>query len=455
MPKILLIYPPCCTPASPPYSLAHLYTFLHRNLPSDYQIKVLDLNLFFHQQKFPEYQNYFQRYIRSYSYQEYDQKSREFLRVSSQCYAFNNKRVIQNKKPELLAELLQQIIDAKADLVAFSIVYSSQAFYGYALLQELKQQGIKTVIGGPALNSKLCQVADLTLNSEVELLSKILQTKVDPHQLCWSKTIDFNPFLKLNYFVPEIVLPLKTSSSCYYKLCAFCTHHGNIPYLEYDLNEVVQSIVNAKAKKVFFIDDLISTKRLLMLAELLKLMRITWMCQLRPMKELTAEVLQTLYDAGLRVVLWGVESGSQRVLDAMKKGTNVIDVKKVLTDSKNMGISNVTYIMWGFPTEIDAEFVQTVEFLQKNKEYIDLISPSVFGLQQDAPAFKTPEEYAITSIVPVSRTILNPKITYQVSTGLSQEQAEALWRRYRKRVEKLNKYPKAMNLFREHLLCLK
>ena len=39
----------------------------------------------------------------------------------------------------------------------------------------------------------------------------------------------------------------------------------------------------------------------------------------------------------------------------MKKGTKVIDIKKVITDSNEVGIKNVAYILLGFPTETKEE----------------------------------------------------------------------------------------------------
>ena len=57
MKKVLLVYLPFCTPASPPYSITNLYAFLKANYEG--KVEVLDLNLEFHKLKFPEYQKYF------------------------------------------------------------------------------------------------------------------------------------------------------------------------------------------------------------------------------------------------------------------------------------------------------------------------------------------------------------------------------------------------------------
>ncbi|MBI3032743.1 hypothetical protein HYY69_04670 [Candidatus Woesearchaeota archaeon] len=56
--NVLLVYPPFCTPAAPPYSITYLHTFLRNNLPEEYTVSVIDLNIFFHNKKFQEYHTY-------------------------------------------------------------------------------------------------------------------------------------------------------------------------------------------------------------------------------------------------------------------------------------------------------------------------------------------------------------------------------------------------------------
>ena len=193
---------------------------------------------------------------------------------------------------------------------------------------------------------------------------------------------------------------------------------------------------------------------LLEIAKILKPLNVNWSCQLRPTADLDRQTLDEFHDSGLNMIMWGVESGSQRVLDLIKKGTNVKDIQKVIIDSHNVGIKNVLYIMFGFPSETKDEFLQTIAFLKENKDNIDLLSPTVFGLQHDAPMMKNLADYGITNVNYEKRTILEPKITYDVSSGLSQKEASELKEKYKKTFDILNKYPKEMNFFREHMQVL-
>jgi len=309
------------------------------------------------------------------------------------------------------------------------VVYSSQTFYTYALMKELKN----TAVGGPAVNKQLLELANKTLNIQQE-----------------EKPLDFTIY-KQEYFTPKPVIPIKSSSTCFYQQCTFCTHHTNQPYKEYDLNIIKQTIIKSKQKHFFFIDDMIPTNRLIEIAEMLKPLNVKWTCQLRPTKDLTYPLLKTLKESGLTFIMWGVESANNRILNLINKGTNKEDIKEVLKDSHKAGIKNMTYIMFGFPTETKEEFMETINFLKDNDKYIDLISTSIFGLQKGTKIYNNPEKYNII-IKEQKRTLLEPKITYQVKQGLSQQEAKELRNKYKKTIEQINKYPKTMNFFREHML---
>ncbi|MBT6041333.1 radical SAM protein [Candidatus Woesearchaeota archaeon] len=444
MKKILLIYLPFCTPASPPYSLTNLYSFLKAN--SKHKIDILDLNLEFHKIKFPKYHEYYKKG----KWNDYAEVTAEFKKLCSKAYSENNKKVVQGNKPELLNKLVKQIKDKKPDIVAFSIVYSSQAFYAHSIMKELKD--IECVIGGPAVNDKLKKVADKTLKNELEFLEYINKTKND--KLKFNYTTDFSVYKLNDYFSPCAVIPIKTSSTCYYKKCAFCSHFTDIPYCEYPLKTIKETILLSKQNHLFVIDDMIHAKRLLEIAEMLKPLKVKWTCQLKPTKEFTIDVLKKLKESGLRMIMWGVESGNNRILKLMNKGTNKKDVIKVLENAKKVGIANIAYMLYGFPSETKEEFIETMEFLKDNEKNIDLVSSSIFGLQKDTAIYKNPRKFGITKINKEKRTILEPKISYEVKKGLTQKQANKLRDKYKKTINKINKYPKEMNYFREHMLSL-
>ncbi len=446
---LLLIHPPFCTPAGPPYALVYLSTFLQRNLTAT-KLKVLDLNLLWHQQRFPQFYNYSKTFPTHFS--NYDEQSHAFLRDSARIYTENHKRIRAQQDPELLDELMAEILRHKPSVVAFSVTYSSQAFYTLPLLQKLKEHNIKTIVGGGALTKHLRDAASLVLKNEVELLEHLEGKPVEHDTLKSAFPLDFTSFPLQDYFTPQPVFPLKTTVGCYYMQCTFCTHHQNKKYTEFSLEDIEATIVLNKMKYVFFIDEMIHRKRLLDLAAICKKHNVQWICQLRPMKDLDKATLQTLYDGGMRIVVWGMESASQRILDLMRKGTNVPEALTVIKNAHEVGICNGLYIMFGFPTETKDEFLSTVDFLKQNTSSYDLILTSIFGLQKGAPAFDKPQDVGIAEIIEHERTVLEPKISYIAASGLTQEEANHLRKAYKKSIDGQNKLPKAMNFFREHML---
>lgn len=443
MKNILLVYLPFCTPASPPYSITNLYSFLKNN--SKHNVEVLDLNLEFHKLKFSKFQNY---YHNINNWENYDKITDDYRRLTAKIYAENNKKVVLGEKPELFDVFLKKIKEKKPDIVAFSIVYSSQAFYAYSLIKELT---IKCVLGGPAVNEKLIKAADAVLNNESELLEYISSNKVN--KLNFNYALDFSIYNFNEYFTPKPIIPLKTTNTCYYKGCTFCTHFKDVPYAEYSLDMIKKTIIDSKQKYFFLIDDMIPVKMLLKIAEAVKPLGIRWACQLRPTRDLNP-VLKILKESGLVLIMWGVESGNDRVLNLINKGTNKHDIKHVLENSHNIGIKNIVYMMVGFPTETRKEFLETIDFLKNNEKNIDLVSFSVFGLQKNTFIYNNPEKFGIIKITEEKRTVLEPKISYETSKGLSQKEANKLRDNYKKTIEKINKYPKTMNFFREHMFCM-
>ena len=438
--KIILIYPPFCSPSTMPHSISYLKSFISQSF--NLKIKCLDLNAKFNKKRFKEF----------YSQKCSPEIFTEFDKVSRPIYSKNNKLIYQNNNPELFKEMLSLIKKESPDLVAFSLVYNSQCFYAQALIQELKKLNIPTLIGGPAVNHHLYEMSTFLVDEHQ--FADYIEKNYNLKRSVPKEVIpDFSDFDKKDYLTEEIVIPLRTSHSCYYKQCAFCTHHQSQNYREILLEQIKKTIIKSGYKNVFFFDDMISKKRLLELATVLKPLKVKWWCQLRPSKELLGS-FKTLYDSGLRSVSWGVESGNQRVLDLMCKGTNITDISKVLKESHESGIKNLVFIIIGFPTETKEELFDSIKFVENNSKYIDLISTSRFGLQRGSKVFMYPEKYGITEIKENSRTILEGQITYKVKSGMTPEDVKKFHHRYLRSFVKINKITKVYNYFKEQTLFL-
>ena len=132
------------------------------------------------------------------------------------------------------------------------------------------------------------------------------------------------------------------------------------------------SITNANMDAlVGFCDRIIAAKR-----EGRMRANVTWSGYQTIRPQMTREVLQKMYDAGWRELWIGIESGSQKVLNLMKKGHKVEIADRVLKDCGQIGLKVLALMMVGFPGETNADFEETLDFVRRNGPYIARVSCS-------------------------------------------------------------------------------
>ena len=90
----------------------------------------------------------------------------------------------------------------------------------------------------------------------------------------------------------------------------------------------------------------------------------TWKCQGRCTTKLTKDVLQAMYDAGCRAVMWGVESFSDSVLIDSHKGTTEPDIWHTLRLARSIGIGNWLFLMVGNYQETASDLAHTARQLE-------------------------------------------------------------------------------------------
>jgi anaerobic magnesium-protoporphyrin IX monomethyl ester cyclase len=93
-------------------------------------------------------------------------------------------------------------------------------------------------------------------------------------------------------------------------------------------------------------------------------LKVTWDCGTR-VDMVTKELLQKMKDAGCIAIWFGVEAGSQQVIDAMGKGFTANRTKQAFKMAKEVGLITVASVVFGFPGETRESAMATVKLVEE------------------------------------------------------------------------------------------
>lgn len=97
---------------------------------------------------------------------------------------------------------------------------------------------------------------------------------------------------------------------------------------------------------------------------------------------------------GMRRISFGLESGSQRLLDEMRKGCTVETNAEFVRNAHDAGLSVRCTMFKGYPGETAADMEATADFLEANAPYIERIRFNDFTVPLDTPIYQTLMEKA-------------------------------------------------------------
>lgn len=98
-----------------------------------------------------------------------------------------------------------------------------------------------------------------------------------------------------------------------------------------------------------------------------KKLDLPWLVQGRCSPFIKLETLKRMKEAGCCWIWWGVESGSQKVLDIIKKDIKVENVYRTFGLTREAGIKSLMFIMIGFPGETPDDIKLTIQLIEKIK----------------------------------------------------------------------------------------
>lgn len=166
---------------------------------------------------------------------------------------------------------------------------------------------------------------------------------------------------------------LMTSRGCYGK-CTFCdTACFGRKIRSYSPGYIIAMVKHLAdrygVKDISFYDDnfLAFPKHISKICELFvrEKIDVTWSCDSRVDNIRTLEQLKLFKKAGCWQICYGIESGSQKILDEVKKNITLGEIKRVVELTARAGILVKGFFMLGLPLETEATIKETIKFAKE------------------------------------------------------------------------------------------
>ncbi|TRZ95503.1 radical SAM protein [bacterium] len=307
-------------------------------------------------------------------------------------------------KVKIIDELAGQDVEGllrefSPDIAGITIT-TPLANHAYKIAGICKDMGILTVLGGvhPHILAEEAQRhADIVVQGEGEpAMLKIIREGITsgivsceyikdldamPHPARHLMDMDFYMYTKDRlpytylYFVPAKtrVAAMLTGRGCPHR-CIFCHNSWrSSPYRfnspERVIAEIEELVKVYGIKALFFIEDtlFVNKPRLLRICELIRDrgIKIIWGGNAR-VNEIDKDTLKAVKEAGCRQITFGFESGSQKILDILKKDTTVRQNKEAVGLCRKFGIIPQGTFMIGNPSETKADIIATQQFIREN-----------------------------------------------------------------------------------------
>lgn len=330
------------------------------------------------------------------------------------------------------------------DLVGISVTYGDQFIYSLILAYLLKERfprvhvtaggnHIRRIFDDLRFKKELFSLFDSVVPFEGETALLNLAGRLEESrdlsnipnlaycrngQVCYhvqkrSENVDQLPTpdftgLPLNLYIsPSPVLPILFSRGCYWRRCIFCSHYKSYQesYSQRSPDLILRDIAKLSKKHrtpyFYIVDEATAPSHLRRICKAIaeKKLRIKWMSEARMEKQFDEPLARLLRRCGCRMLVFGFESGSQRILNLMDKGLTTPTARGVIRNCSRAGITTALMFMIGFPTETKAEALKTLNFILENRRMIDAISFDRFRFGRGSKIFDHPERYGIGQVI--------------------------------------------------------
>lgn len=213
---------------------------------------------------------------------------------------------------------------------------------------------------------------------------------------------DYGDFDLSAYYAPRVYLPVSASRGCYWGKCTFCSHHFSAGGFRHrSAQDVLAELDTLHARHgcvdFYFSDDALPPAPCVALADAIAAggRPYRWAGELRLEAMMDRPWFDRLYRGGARLLLFGLESSCERVLDLMAKGLRRDTAARAIAAASEAGIITWVFFFLGFPGETRAEAEETLGFLLAHREHIDMVAGGPFALLRNSAVAKAPDGFGI------------------------------------------------------------
>jgi radical SAM superfamily enzyme YgiQ (UPF0313 family) len=305
----------------------------------------------------------------------------------------------------LMYQPLCRAIAAACKAINVPLLIGGPYFYQPDVAREwIDIEGVSGLVGGEVEHRLDEVVAAMLAGQNLSKFPGIWTRHPVDRQLRWTPPppladLDALPFPDYSDFpwnrYPNKIVPLITGRGCGWGACSFCsdiTSTAGRTYRTRSLGNVLGEIEHQYqrhgARLFAFVDLKLNSSQRMWAGLIDNVQRVApgaqWIAAIhvdaRQTDGLSAEALRAAAAAGMVRLTTGLESGSQRVLDRMAKGTDLAVTSRVLRDAESAGISVRNTMILGYPGEEPDDVRASAAFLASHRDCIERVMVNRFQI---------------------------------------------------------------------------
>jgi len=302
----------------------------------------------------------------------------------------------------LMEKYIDKIEKDKVDVVGFSLYYCNQEPTDW-MAAEIKKRypHVKIIVGGPQchafppgldkpfydyvvsgegeemLLNVLDQIESKDFSSSTVTIAQQEGQRLDLDKLPWA---DYSHFDLSEYLMPNGV-NAEFSRGCTAK-CVFCSETHFWKYRGRSAISTLDEVINLynvyDINFIWFLDSLVNGNlkelRAFCKGVIASGIKINWTGYARCDEKMDFNFYKDLADSGCKMLSYGIESGSDKVLLDMDKRVTVKEIEQNLYNGSIVGVAAHTNWIIGFPTEQPQDFYESMTLVWRNKDYLNTVS---------------------------------------------------------------------------------